>query len=43
SVKKAIGMGYVNVPFNKVGSEIFIDVRGRLLKAVVVKMPFYKK
>ena len=43
SVKKAIGMGYVNVPYNKVGSEIFIEVRGRLLKAQVVKMPFYKK
>lgn len=43
SVKKAIGMGYVDVPFNKMGSEIFIDVRGKLLKAVVVKAPFYKK
>ena len=43
TVKKAIGMGYVNVPFNKVGSEIFIEVRGKLLKAEVVKMPFYKK
>ena len=43
SVKKAIGMGYVDVPFNKVGSEIFINVRGKLLKAEVVKMPFYKK
>ena len=43
TVKKAIGMGYVNVPFNKVGSEIFVEVRGKLLKAVVVKMPFYKK
>ena len=43
TVKKAIGMGYVDVPFNKVGSEIFIDVRGKLLKAEVVKMPFYKK
>ena len=43
TVKKAIGMGYVDVPFNKVGSEIFIDVRGRKLKAQVVKMPFYKK
>ena len=42
SVKKAIGMGYVNVPFNKVGSEIFIEIRGKLLKAVVVKAPFYK-
>ena len=43
SVKKAIGMGYVDVPYNKVGSEIFIEVRGKLLKAEVVKMPFYKK
>jgi aminomethyltransferase len=43
TVKKAIGMGYVNVPFNKIGSEIFIEVRGKLLKAEVVKMPFYKK
>ncbi len=43
TVKKAIGMGYVNVPFNKVGTEIFINVRGKLIKAVVVKMPFYKK
>ena len=43
TVKKAIGMGYVNVPFNKVDSEIYISVRGKLLKAQVVKMPFYKK
>ena len=43
TVKKAIGMGYVEVPFNKVGSEIYIEVRGKLLKAVVVKMPFYQK
>ena len=43
TVKKAIGMGYVDVPYNKVDSEIYIDVRSRLLKAKVVKMPFYKK
>lgn len=43
TVKKAIGMGYVNVPFNKQGSDIYIDIRGRKLKAVVVKAPFYKK
>ncbi len=43
TVKKAIGMGYVDVPFNKTGSEIYVNVRGMLLKAVVVKMPFYKK
>ena len=43
TVKKAIGMGYVDVPYNKVGSEIYIEIRGKLLKAVVVKMPFYQK
>jgi len=43
TVKKAIGMGYVDVPFNKMGSEIYVEVRGKLLKAVVVKAPFYTK
>jgi len=42
SVKKAVGMGYVNPEFAKVGSEIYIPVRDKALKAVVVKMPFYK-
>ncbi|MBR6269593.1 MAG: glycine cleavage system aminomethyltransferase GcvT [Bacteroidales bacterium] len=42
TVKKAIGMGYVDVPFNKLGTEIYMDIRGKLLKAVVVKAPFYK-
>ena len=41
-IKKAIAMAYVAAPHHKVGSEVFVDVRGKLLKAVVVKMPFYK-
>ena len=41
--KKAIGLGYVNTPFNKLGSEIYVSVRGRLLKAVVKKAPFFEK
>lgn len=41
-VKKAIGMGYVDTEFSKPGMEIFIDVRGKLGKAVIVKLPFYK-
>lgn len=40
SLKKAIGMGYVSSEFSKVGSEIFIIVRDKPLKAQVVKMPF---
>ena len=42
SVKKGIGMGYVPTKFSKTGSEIYIKVRKRLLKAQVVKLPFYK-
>ena len=42
SLKKAIGMGYVQIGFDKPGTEIFIDIRGKALKAVVFRPPFYK-
>lgn len=34
-----IGLGYVTTEFATPGSEIFVDVRGRSLKAVVSKLP----
>ena len=34
-----IGLGYVTTANAKVGTEIFVDVRGRALKAVVSKLP----
>jgi hypothetical protein len=37
---KAIGMGYVATEFSKAGSEIFIDIRDKALKAIVSKIPF---
>lgn len=37
-----IGMGYVTTEFSKEGSEIFIRIRNKSLKAKVVKPPFYK-
>ncbi len=40
SLNKAIGLGYVASEFSKAGSEIYIEVRGKLLKAVVCKIPF---
>jgi aminomethyltransferase len=43
AVKKAVGMAYVTPEFSKSGSEIFIKVRDKQLKAIVVKTPFYKK
>ncbi len=43
SVKKAIGMGYVNTEFTAPDSEIFIEIRDKGVLAKVVKMPFYQK
>ncbi|WP_430406916.1 glycine cleavage system aminomethyltransferase GcvT [Fluviicola sp.] len=43
SVKKAIGMGYVNTEFASPESEIFIEIRDKGVLAKVVKMPFYQK
>ena len=40
--KIGIGMGYVQTAYPALGTEIFIDVRGRKLKAVIVKAPFRK-
>jgi aminomethyltransferase len=34
-----IGLGYVTIPYSSPGSEICIDVRGKLLKANVSKLP----
>ena len=42
SVNKGIGMGYVDIAFAKAGSEIFIQIRKKLVPATVVKTPFYK-
>lgn len=35
-----VGLGYVNTEHAAVGSEIFVDVRGKALKAQVSKTPF---
>jgi len=42
SLKMGIGLGYVNLPSNKLDTEIFVAVRNKMLKAKVVKLPFYK-
>lgn len=41
-LKKGIGMGYVKPEYAKAGTEIFVKVRNRNLKAQVVKAPFRK-
>ncbi|MDR3350693.1 MAG: glycine cleavage system aminomethyltransferase GcvT [Prevotellaceae bacterium] len=41
-LKTGIGLGYVPPACAKTGTEIFVNVRGRLLKAEIVKLPFRK-
>jgi len=43
SLKKAIGLGYVNTAFSKSGTEIYILIRDKRIKAQVVRPPFYKE
>ena len=39
-LKQGIGMGYVKKEFAKVGTQIAIVIREKLMKAEVVKLPF---
>jgi len=41
-LKIGVGMGYVKPGFAKVGTEIYLSIRGKLIKAKVAKLPFYK-
>jgi aminomethyltransferase len=43
TVGKNIGLGYVPAAMSAVGTELFVDCRGRSIEAVVVKTPFYKR
>ena len=40
NLSKGIGMGYVETSQSAVGSDIFISIRDKSLKAQIVKMPF---
>ena len=40
TTKSAIGMAYVGIDYIKAGTEIFADLKGKKVKAVVTKMPF---
>jgi aminomethyltransferase len=42
-LKKAVGMAYVPSGMATEGTPLDIDIRGRITKAVVTKLPFYKR
>lgn len=42
TLKKSIGLGYIDTAFSKEGTEIFIAIRNQAVKAVVKRPPFLK-
>ena len=40
SLGKAIGMGYIDKPFAAEGSDVFVMIRDKAVKAQIVKIPF---
>ncbi|UCC78514.1 MAG: glycine cleavage system aminomethyltransferase GcvT [Candidatus Zixiibacteriota bacterium] len=42
-LEKGVGAGYVDKPYDNVGNEIGIDIRGKIVPAEIVKPPFYKQ
>ena len=42
SLNKAIALAYVSKELSKIGSEVYIQVRKKQIKAVVVALPFLK-
>lgn len=43
TLQKAIGMGYISTSHATEGNHIFVNVRDKMLKAKVIKVPFLKK
>jgi aminomethyltransferase len=42
-LKKNIALAYVPVAYVEVGTEVAVEIRGQMVKAVVVPTPFYKR
>ncbi len=43
SLRKGIGMAYIDRNYSEEGTELLIDIRGKGALAVIVKKPFYRK
>ncbi|MDF0664557.1 MAG: glycine cleavage system aminomethyltransferase GcvT [Nitrospira sp.] len=42
-LQKGIGLGYVSFEHAELGTDLFIDIRGKAVPAKVVRPPFYKR
>jgi len=43
TINQAVGLGFVPMQFRDVGTEIEIQIRDKMAKARIVKLPFYKR
>lgn len=43
TLKRNLGLALVDAAYSELGTEVNVEIRGKQLKAVVVKAPFYKK
>ncbi len=43
TLNKAIALGIIDAKESELGNEVFLDIRGRKVKAIVRKLPFYQK
>ncbi|TAF32792.1 MAG: glycine cleavage system aminomethyltransferase GcvT [Cytophagales bacterium] len=43
TMDKGIGMAYLQTSHSKVGTEVYVDIRGKKIKAIVAKLPFVSK
>ena len=41
--KRNLGLALIDTKYSAIGTELMIEIRGKMLKAIVVKTPFYKK
>jgi len=43
TLKKTVGLGLINSEYKAIGTELYILIRGKKKRAVIVKTPFYSR
>ena len=42
TLKRNLGLALIGTAYSEIGTEVYVEIRGKQLKAVVIKAPFYK-
>ncbi|KAI7262143.1 hypothetical protein KC345_g9528 [Hortaea werneckii] len=43
TLKRNLGLALIDAAYTEIGTEVYVEIRGKQLKAAVIKAPFYKK